>query len=69
MGQRGAVETLLKPENKATLTKVLTYHVVSGINDFYDIAKMIKEGKGKAFIKTVGGGTLVAMMNVIIISC
>lgn len=59
----GTVETLLKPENKATLTKVLTYHVVSGTHDFNGIAKMIKDGKGKATMKTVSGGTLIAMMN------
>ncbi|HEX8547085.1 MAG TPA: fasciclin domain-containing protein [Cytophagaceae bacterium] len=59
----GTVETLLKPENKASLTKVLTYHVVSGSHDFNAISKMIKEGKGKATMKTVSGGTLTAMMN------
>jgi len=59
----GTVETLLKPENKATLTKVLTYHVVSGSHDFNAISKLIKDGKGKAAMKTVSGGTLTAMMN------
>lgn len=59
----GTVETLLKPENKETLAKVLTYHVVSGKYDFDAIAKMIKSGKGKASIKTLSGGTLVASMN------
>lgn len=59
----GTVETLLKPENKATLTKVLTYHVVSGKWDFNAIAEGIKKGNGKMEIKTVSGGTLWAMMN------
>src|ERR1700693_5170674 len=43
----GTVETLLKPENKATLTKILTYHVVSGKMDSKEIAKAIKAGNGK----------------------
>jgi uncharacterized surface protein with fasciclin (FAS1) repeats len=59
----GTVETLLKPENKATLTKVLTYHVVAGKMNYDDIAKAIKAGGGKATMKTVSGGTLTAMMN------
>lgn len=57
----GTVETLLKPENKATLTKVLTYHVVSGKYDFKAISKMVK--KGPQTMKTVSGGTLTFMMN------
>ena len=59
----GTVETLLKPENKATLAKVLTYHVVSGRMDFAAISKAIKAGGGQALLKTVSGGTLTAMMN------
>ncbi len=59
----GTVETLLKPENKATLTKVLTYHVVAGNFDAATIMKAIKKGNGKATLKTVSGGTLTAMMN------
>ncbi len=59
----GTVETLLKPENKATLAKVLTYHVVAGKFDFNAIAELIKKGGGKASLKTVSGGTLTAMMN------
>jgi uncharacterized surface protein with fasciclin (FAS1) repeats len=59
----GTVETLLKPENKEMLTKILTYHVVSGKYDYDAIAKAIKAGKGKATLKTVSGGTLTAMMN------
>lgn len=59
----GTVETLLKPENKATLTKVLTYHVVAGKMDFNALSSAIKAGKGKAELKTVSGGKLTAMMN------
>lgn len=59
----GTVETLLKPENKGTLAKVLTYHVVSGKMDFDAISKAIKAGNGMATLKTVSGGTLTAMMN------
>lgn len=59
----GTVETLLKPENKGTLTNVLTYHVVAGKLDFNAIAAEIKKGNGKATVKTVSGGTLTAMMN------
>lgn len=59
----GTVETLLKPENKSTLTKVLTYHVVAGRMDSKDLMKAIKAGKGKASLKTVSGGTLIATMK------
>jgi uncharacterized surface protein with fasciclin (FAS1) repeats len=59
----GTVETLLKPENKATLTKILTYHVVAGNYDASTIMKAIKKGNGKATLKTVSGGILTAMMN------
>ena len=59
----GTVETLLKPENKDMLVKVLTYHVVSGKYDFDASSKMIKEGNGSATLNTVSGGKLIAMMN------
>jgi len=59
----GTVDTLLKPENKPTLVKILTYHVVAGRLSAADIKKMIKEGNGKAELKTVSGGTLTAMMK------
>ncbi len=59
----GTVDTLLKPENKPMLTKVLTYHVVAGKMDSKAIMKAIKKGKGKAMLKTVAGGTLTAMMD------
>ena len=54
---------LLKPENKATLVKILTYHVVPGKMDSKAIAKAIKAGNGKATFKTVSGGTLTAWMD------
>ena len=60
---KGAVDGLLKPEAKADLTKVLTYHVVSGSHDSKDIAKMIKDGGGKAEFTTVAGGKLTATMS------
>lgn len=56
----GTVDMLLKSENKAALTKVLTYHVVAGKWDAAAISKMIADGKGMATIKTVQGGTLTA---------
>lgn len=59
----GTVETLLKPENKGTLTTVLTYHVVPGKLDSKAIAALIKKGNGKAELKTVSGGTLTASMQ------
>ncbi len=54
----GTVETLLKPENKATLTKILTYHVVPGNITSADLLKDIKQGGGKATLKTVEGDSL-----------
>jgi|ERR1700735_280025 len=57
----GTVDTLLKPENKAMLAKILTYHVVAGRITTADLKKMIKEGHGKAELKTVSGGSLWAM--------
>ena len=59
----GTVDTLLKPENKATLTKVLTYHVVAGKMSSVDLKKAIKMGGGQAMLKTVAGGTLTASMQ------
>src|SRR5688572_129466 len=60
---QGTVETLLKPENKGTLTTVLTYHVVAGKLDAKELSRLIKEGNGKAQLKTVAGGTLWASMK------
>jgi uncharacterized surface protein with fasciclin (FAS1) repeats len=59
----GTVDNLLKPENKDTLVKILTYHVVAGRVTSKDLIKMIKMGKGTATIKTVSGGTLTAMLE------
>lgn len=58
----GTVETLLKPENKATLTKILTYHVVSGKVTAADVLGLIAAGNGSAKITTVSGGTLTASL-------
>jgi uncharacterized surface protein with fasciclin (FAS1) repeats len=59
----GTVEMLLKPENKAMLTKILTYHVLAGKYDAAKIMSAIKKGKGKASFKTVSGGMLMASME------
>jgi uncharacterized surface protein with fasciclin (FAS1) repeats len=60
---KGTVETLLKPENKAKLVKILTYHVVKADAMADAIKKMIKDDGGKHTITTVEGGKLVAMMK------
>src|ERR1017187_3438496 len=57
---KGTVETLLKPENKDQLVKILTYHVVAGRISSSDLAKQIKAGGGKATLKTVNGENLTA---------
>jgi uncharacterized surface protein with fasciclin (FAS1) repeats len=54
----GTVDTLLKPENKATLVKILTYHVVAGKYDSKKILKEIHKGGGKATLTTVEGEPL-----------
>jgi uncharacterized surface protein with fasciclin (FAS1) repeats len=59
----GTVDTLLKPENKAMLTKVLTYHVVPGDYDTTKLRAMILAGNGTATLTTVEGGKLWLMMN------
>lgn len=55
----GTVETLLKPENKTTLVKVLTYHVVPGRVTAHDLAMAVEQGGGKASLKTVEGDSLI----------
>ena len=60
---KGTVENLLKPENKATLTKILTYHVVAGNLDAAAVLKAIKDGNGKATLSAVSGGTLTASLK------
>jgi uncharacterized surface protein with fasciclin (FAS1) repeats len=56
----GTVETLLKPENKAKLTAVLTYHVVAGNLTAADVLAAIKKSKNKAVLTTVQGEKLTA---------
>jgi uncharacterized surface protein with fasciclin (FAS1) repeats len=60
---KGTVESLLKPENKDKLVKILTYHVVSADAMADAIKKMIKDDGGKHTISTVSGGKLIAMMK------
>lgn len=59
----GTVDNLVKPENKATLTKILTYHVVPGRYTARDLEMMIRKGGGSASLRTASGGTLTARMN------
>ena len=59
----GTVPTLLKPENKAMLTKILTYHVVPERLTVGMLKKRIKAGNGVATLKTLSGGNLMVMMN------
>src|ERR1700691_1218871 len=59
----GTVDTLLKPENKTMLTKVLTYHVVSGRWSASDLKQQIKAGSGTAELTTVEGGKLWASLH------
>jgi uncharacterized surface protein with fasciclin (FAS1) repeats len=58
----GTVDTLLKPENKGTLTAVLTYHVIAARLNSKALERMIKQGNGRAILKTVQGGELTATM-------
>ncbi len=59
----GTLESLLKPENKATLAKILTYHVVAGNLDAAAVVKAITAAKGSLLVKTVSGGTLTASIE------
>ncbi len=59
----GTVGALLKPENKGTLTSILTYHVVAGRMTSSDIAKAIKAGHGRATLTTVQGEPLTATIH------
>ncbi|OOG42042.1 fasciclin domain-containing protein [Rhodanobacter sp. C05] len=54
----GTVDNLLKPENRATLTKILTYHVVAGKMTSHDLEKAVMTGGGKAVLKTVEGDSI-----------
>jgi uncharacterized surface protein with fasciclin (FAS1) repeats len=55
----GTVDNLLKPENKPTLIKVLTYHVVPGRMTAVNLMKAVKDGEGEAHLKTVAGEDLI----------
>lgn len=59
----GTVDTLLKPENKPTLDKVLTYHVVAGRLTAQDLMKAVSDGGGRATLKTVEGDSLTVMQQ------
>ncbi len=59
----GTVDFLLKAENKATLVKILTYHVVTGNLDANAVVAAIKAGKGKAVLTTVSGNKLTASLD------
>jgi uncharacterized surface protein with fasciclin (FAS1) repeats len=59
----GTVATLVKPENKALLTKILTYHVLAGKFSAADVVAAIKKGNGKATFTTVQGGKLYASLD------
>ena len=59
----GTVETLLKPENKAKLTGILTYHVVAGNLDAKAVLAAIKKGNGNVTLTTVAGGKLTAALE------
>ncbi len=60
---KGTVESLLKPENKSMLAKILTYHVVAGNLDAAAVVNAIQAGNGKAAVKTLSGGILTASLN------
>jgi len=60
---KGTVEGLLKPESKAALSGILTYHVVAGNLDATAVVAAIKAGKGKAVLTTVNGAKLTASMD------
>jgi uncharacterized surface protein with fasciclin (FAS1) repeats len=59
----GTVDSLLKPENKAQLDRILTYHVVAGRFDAPSLERQIKAGGGKATLKTVEGEWLSVTEN------
>ncbi|HRJ62769.1 fasciclin domain-containing protein [Brevundimonas sp. UBA2416] len=59
----GTVDTLVQPANKATLTRILTYHVVPGRVSAADLMAQIRAGGGQARLTTVEGGVLTATMR------
>ena len=60
---KGTLESLLKPESKATLAGILTYHVVAGDLDAKAVVEAINKGKGKAVLTTVNGAKLTATLD------
>ncbi len=60
---KGTVESLLKPESKATLTKILTYHVIAGNFDSKTLVNAIENNGGKVTFKTLSGGKLTAKLD------
>lgn len=60
---KGTLETLLKPESKATLAGILTYHVIAGNLDTKAVVEAIEKGKGKAVLTTVNGAKLTASLE------
>ncbi len=59
----GTLETLLKPENKATLAKILTYHVIAGTFDAAAVVKAIKANNGSLSLTTVSGNKFTASIK------
>ena len=59
----GTVATLLKPESKSQLSKILTYHVISGNLDAAAVVAAVKKGNGKAVVTTVSGGKLTVTLD------
>ena len=59
----GTVDTLVKPESKPALTKILTYHVVPGRLDRLELDRLVRTGGGKAMLKTVEGDSLTVAEN------
>lgn len=59
----GTVDNLLKTENKTTLAKILTYHVVAGNLDAASVLAAIKKGNGSVTLTTVSGGKLTASLD------
>ncbi len=59
----GTVESLVQPQNKPTLTKILTYHVVPGTYTAQDLMALVKKGGGQAELKTVEGDNLTVMQK------
>lgn len=61
---KGTVDTLLKPENKGTLSSVLTYHVVSGKFEAAAVIDAIKKNNGKFTVNTVNGAAITLSLKI-----